>query len=64
MAKGDKTKSPKWHEAKRRRYLVDHLQRCLDSGRYAGDVDRAVSYIVEQRMELALLEQEVAQGEV
>ena len=55
------SKSAKWHELKRCERLRDHLQRCLDTGRYAGDHVRASRFITEYTNKVERLELEVAQ---
>lgn len=59
MSRGEK--SPKWHELKRREHLVTYLEMQLNSGRYAADQDKAVSYISKEKRALALLENQLQQ---
>lgn len=58
MARGQKSKL--WHAEKRCRYLIEHLETQLSSGRYIGDQDQAVSWIVSQKMRLVQLQHELA----
>jgi hypothetical protein len=60
MAKrGSKGKSELFHKVKRNESLIAHLERQLSSGRYSGDQQTAVDWLVDRKMELALLEHQL-----
>ena len=53
-------KSSKWHEARRVESLVAHLEKQMQSGRYIGDQDTAITWICAQKVHLARLERQLA----
>ena len=56
-------RSDLWHECSRKKHLVKHLEWCLSSGRYVADQDEAITYICQQKMSIALLENQLQQQE-
>lgn len=61
MKKRGKTKSDKWHEARRCENLVMYLERQMQTGRYVADEQVALDWLVAQKLHLARLEREVQQ---
>ena len=59
MAKREK-KSKKWHEARRCENMVLYLEKQMQSGRYIGDQDTAITWICAQKVHLARLERQLA----
>jgi hypothetical protein len=53
------SKSELFHKVKRSENLIIHLEKQLSSGRYSGDQQTAVDWLVERKMALAILEHQL-----
>jgi hypothetical protein len=53
------SKTALFHKVKRNESLIVHLEKQLASGRYSGDQQTAVDWLVERKMALAILEHEL-----